>query len=270
MAIGDKKPVVMQSDRAVPSGIATLGTDGKLLDTQIPSLEKLGAAPAPLSKHKTLYVATTGSDTTGDGTEANPYKTIQKAVNTLPKDLGTYRTTIHVAAGTYPDEVRIQGFSGGYSNSPGVKIEGESKDAVLIEGGIMVSACSAYIDLTNLHVTGNNSGANITALENRRVRVSSCILDGTSASLGIWSSGTNHFGISSVTISDKTKYAVWVSAGTLEAIYLNGENNAVGVIAGNSNGGASGLALCNNITLTADTLFAKERGGVIFNNGALV
>ena len=46
MAIGDKKPVVMQSDRAVPSGIATLGTDGKLLDAQIPSLAKLEAAPA--------------------------------------------------------------------------------------------------------------------------------------------------------------------------------------------------------------------------------
>lgn len=46
MAIGDKKPVVMQSDRAVPSGIATLGTDGKLLDAQIPGLDKLGAAPA--------------------------------------------------------------------------------------------------------------------------------------------------------------------------------------------------------------------------------
>ena len=46
MAIGDKKPVVMQSDRAVPSGIATLGADGKLLDAQIPSLAKLGAAPS--------------------------------------------------------------------------------------------------------------------------------------------------------------------------------------------------------------------------------
>lgn len=46
MAIGDKKPVVMESDRAVPSGIATLGADGKLLDAQIPGLDKLGAAPA--------------------------------------------------------------------------------------------------------------------------------------------------------------------------------------------------------------------------------
>ena len=46
MAIGDKKPVVMQSDRAVAGGVATLGTDGKLLDAQIPGPDKLGAAPA--------------------------------------------------------------------------------------------------------------------------------------------------------------------------------------------------------------------------------
>ena len=46
MAIGDKKPVVMEADRAVAGGIATLGADGKLLDAQIPGLDKLGAAPA--------------------------------------------------------------------------------------------------------------------------------------------------------------------------------------------------------------------------------
>ena len=46
MAIGDKKPVVMEADRAVAGGIATLGADGKLSDAQIPGLEKLGAAPA--------------------------------------------------------------------------------------------------------------------------------------------------------------------------------------------------------------------------------
>ena len=46
MAIGDKRPVVMEADRAAAGGIATLGADGKLLDAQIPGLDKLGAAPA--------------------------------------------------------------------------------------------------------------------------------------------------------------------------------------------------------------------------------
>lgn len=36
MAIGDKKPVVMESDLAVPGGVATLGKDGKLAEEQRP------------------------------------------------------------------------------------------------------------------------------------------------------------------------------------------------------------------------------------------
>ena len=41
MALGDKKPVVMEEDRGVPGGIATLGADGKLV--QMPSAADVGA-----------------------------------------------------------------------------------------------------------------------------------------------------------------------------------------------------------------------------------
>lgn len=270
MAIGEKKPVVMQSDRAVPSGIATLGADGKLLDAQIPSLAKLGAAPAPLMANKTLYVATTGSDTTGDGTEANPYKTIQKAVNTLPKDLGTYMATIHVAAGTYPDGVRILGFLGGYQNSPGVKIEGESRDTVLIQGGIEVSACSAYIHLDHLHIVGNNSNANVVLLENRHVCVSHCKLDGAEAPRGVWGDHTNLITVYGTVVSDKTQAALYLTGGTIEATSISGDNNAVGLQVGSGSSAAGGLGLCHALTINADTLFRKENCGVIFSSSILV
>lgn len=39
MAIGNKKPVVMESDRAVPGGVATLGEDGKLAESQRPDVD---------------------------------------------------------------------------------------------------------------------------------------------------------------------------------------------------------------------------------------
>lgn len=40
MAIGDKKPVVMESDRAVPGGVATLNKDGKLEESQRPTVDE--------------------------------------------------------------------------------------------------------------------------------------------------------------------------------------------------------------------------------------
>lgn len=61
----------------------------------------------------TVYVTKSGSDTTGDGTSGNPFLTIQKAVNSLPKCLGSYHAQINIGAGTYEERVVIDGFTGG-------------------------------------------------------------------------------------------------------------------------------------------------------------
>ena len=39
MAVGDKKPVVMGYEKAVPGGVATLGPDGKLEEAQRPAVD---------------------------------------------------------------------------------------------------------------------------------------------------------------------------------------------------------------------------------------
>ncbi len=54
-----------------------------------------------LTSYKTLYVTTTGSDTSGDGSNAKPFATIQKAINTLPKNLGNNDVRVYLGAGTY-------------------------------------------------------------------------------------------------------------------------------------------------------------------------
>lgn len=61
----------------------------------------------------TVYVATTGSDNTGNGTSASPYATITKALSTIPKNLNGYGAAIYVAEGTYDEHVTISGFIGG-------------------------------------------------------------------------------------------------------------------------------------------------------------
>ena len=72
-----------------------------------------GAKATYLTANKSVYVATTGNDTTGDGTSGNPYKTIAKGLSVIPKNLNGYDATLYIAGGTYAESVLIRGFHGG-------------------------------------------------------------------------------------------------------------------------------------------------------------
>ena len=65
----------------------------------------------PLTSSVNIYVRPDGDDNTGDGSTVKPFKTIQKAVNTVPK-LIEKDHFIKVAEGEYDEEVTIKGISG--------------------------------------------------------------------------------------------------------------------------------------------------------------
>lgn len=71
-------------------------------------LETIGIIP----NNATIYVSTSGNDASGDGSSSYPYRTIQHAIDTIPKDIGDKTIEINVASGTYAEEVDISGFSG--------------------------------------------------------------------------------------------------------------------------------------------------------------
>lgn len=66
-----------------------------------------------LTKAVTLYVSPSGNDTTGNGTSSAPYKTINKALSTIPKNLGGFSATVEIAAGTYDEVFNVNYFHGG-------------------------------------------------------------------------------------------------------------------------------------------------------------
>jgi hypothetical protein len=71
----------------------------------------LGALATPINAAD-LYVATTGSDTTGTGTVASPYRTMQKALN-----LASAGDNVLVRGGVYRETISLVGKSG-RDNSP--------------------------------------------------------------------------------------------------------------------------------------------------------
>ncbi|MDB5612036.1 MAG: hypothetical protein JWP25_8936 [Bradyrhizobium sp.] len=66
-----------------------------------------GSGRTVLLADTTFYVATTGNDSTGDGTVGNPWATIQHSVDHVVNllDCNSYQVTIQIADGIYPEFV---------------------------------------------------------------------------------------------------------------------------------------------------------------------
>ncbi|MGC6173305.1 hypothetical protein [Lacrimispora sp. 38-1] len=97
-------------------GFQPLGTSTSVFGLGSLSISNYGAQIGTLSSDIILYVATTGSDATGDGTSEKPFKSIQHAIDIIPKDLNGYSATIDVSAGTYPENLFVLGFHSGSLN----------------------------------------------------------------------------------------------------------------------------------------------------------
>lgn len=114
---------------------------------------------AGLTVSRYVYVSTAGSDSVGNGSQANPYATINKALSTIPKNLNGYEASIYIAAGTYPEKVLIRGFTSGV-----LRLTGEAGAVVTVSGLDVI--LSQFIEITNLAITVadsyiNTVGANL-------------------------------------------------------------------------------------------------------------
>lgn len=125
-----------------------------------------------------IYVdASTGSDDTGNGTAANPYRTISKALSVLPHNLEGKDVAISIAGGTYNEDVTIRGFDAPLTLTNGgeeVTINGLRVDGchcslgnnirVKTSGPVWVVNCGTLTGSGSLHTNGSYVSLNYGAL----------------------------------------------------------------------------------------------------------
>ncbi len=128
----------------------------------------------PLEAAVTFYVATTGSDTNGDGTQENPFKTIQKAIDMVPKNLNNLMATIMLADGVY-DNISISGFSiGTLFIRPSARVNTLNNECVV--KNIVIRSCRCMVHLNSLNVVESTAKkvididrANVVRLDHLRI-----------------------------------------------------------------------------------------------------
>jgi parallel beta-helix repeat protein len=103
------------------------------------------------AQNSTWHVATYGSDITGDGSETNPFATIQHAI-----DMAGNGDTILVAQGTYSENISV-------IQKNGIHIQGAGADVTTIDGGgsghvVVFNVASGSISGFTISNSGNNPG----------------------------------------------------------------------------------------------------------------
>lgn len=248
-----------QDIQTINSNIAITPTANKLL--KLDSNSKLPASitgdadsvdgvqgnqiPLKTTTDITYYVATTGSDTTGDGTSGNPFKTIQYAINKLPQIIN-HTVIINVTSGTYTENVVISGFTGkGNISIIGATTQANSVNYVF-NGNITLADCDLFITIQGLKICNVATQTRAILVDRcQYVFIYICKLDGTNrqglvGNIGVASSVSN-VQVCSCDISNysSTSYGYCIDGITLATIYSNansGTNNNIGLI---SQGGST-------------------------------
>lgn len=209
-----------------------------------------------LTANKTIYVSGAGSDALGNGSSTNPYATIQKAVNSLPKNLNGFDVTVDVAAGTYDEDVLIARTFGGT-----VILSGISNTSVNIRSLRVSYGSSVRIQNINVNVTGG--------FNNNAIAVTSALL------VCLSKLTVNGYVENGVYINfDGYIYALDLSVNNTSYAAINATNRSslyAGTIAGETSGGTfyrsvNGSMVAYNVSNAVSTvLYVATAGGRILS-----
>ena len=214
--------------------------------TFVSELETVGYVKA----NETIYVSVSGNDASGDGSESYPFKTIQHAIDCVPKNLDSREITINVSSGTYAEDVIVSGFSGGSIRmafgTATINSFTAYESFVIISGTSLSIAASGKTYGFHVH-----RGSNVICQLPLTITGSS---NGLFVGYGSRFSGRNKITINSCTYAANVSYA-----GLMYVIELDGSKNNNGVQA------SAGIAMIGTIaSAMASTLYLTNGGGRIY------
>lgn len=249
------------------TGLATqeeLKTKADLQDGFVP----YGQLPH-LTGSKNLFVnAATGSDD-NPGTESAPLKTIQAAVDALPKDLGTGGGSISVAVGIYDEDVVIRGFYGGRDNDAINIVGATTMDDTRKVRSFAIVNTGCVVSLRGMCVTGAQSGVAVSVFGAKASLMDLHLKSGgeenaTGVAVGVWSPA--QVSVQRCTVEGYSSSGFLVDrASVVDINATEVKNCGYGIKVGGGASGTTGIVILSGMTYegnTTDTV--AVRNGQIF------
>ena len=208
---------------------------------------------AGLDVWKTVYVAVSGSDSTGNGSSTAPYQTITKAISTIPKNLNGFGATINIASGNYNEDVFIEKTFGGV-----IFLFGEEGTQVSIKSLRVFNGSTVEIDVP-LSITGALSDNGVYVVNATLVAVKPVTISGTT-SYGLFATRNAYCRFSSLNVSNSSVGAITATnVSQVSVASASGSNNNIGIRVADG-----GLIAYNSNTMSATTLYLSQTGGRIY------
>lgn len=225
-----------------------------------------------LTSYKIIYVNAETGDDKNPGTSSKPFRTIQAALDYLPKDLGGYGVLISLAPGEYDEDVSVRGFFNrseyNYLQIRGATNPGSGyPEATHRVKSISVGQNACHVSLTGLWVYGSNASGRAVSLSTPGVLMDYCTVKNEGGAVqGVIVGYYGHAlaTLKNIAVDGFTQQGIAVDGASVVA--LNGANvinNGVGISTAVSSGG--GIAILYNVTYSGNTIDTKQvYGGQIF------
>lgn len=215
------------------------------------------AADQGLASAKTVYVATSGSNTLGDGSSTSPYATINFALSKLPKNLNGFDVTLHLTTGTYNEDVIVSGFFGG-----NIILSGASGTSVTIKSLTVRDDAALHISSAiSLGVNGSAGTAGIVVQQGKLLSFATNVFVTASQNVGVYVARGGYALFGTLSVSNSKTIAVQAASGA---------NVYIETLSGSSNGGiaiqsgAGARVGFNSKPITAAATFLTMYGGRIY------
>lgn len=129
-----------------------------------------------VNQNQVIYVTPEGNDATAKGTADAPYGTIQKAIDSISKNLNGFTVVIKVGQGEYSEDITIGGFYGGEL----VLERWNEEDVCIINGKLSVLDCHSIVSVRNLRFNARSSETNMVVNVSRsdKVTINNCEIIG--------------------------------------------------------------------------------------------